>query len=103
MPDSLFNEFESDINSITLINKEYERKTKTLKLKYPLNDSAKIFNRLEQKTIFKKFSLFNQLKSLLYKNRNDSYSMMFKDNNLILRFFNLSEDIINEFKIKMET
>ena len=94
IPDSLFNVFESDLNSLTLINKEYERTTRILKLKSPLKDSAKVFNKLEVKTINKKFSLFNQLKNLLYNNRNKTYLMMFKGNSIILRFLNMQEDLI---------
>ena len=102
IPDSLFNVFESDLNGLTLINREYERTTRILKLKSPLKDSAKVFNKLEVKTINKKFSLFNQLKNLLYNNRNKTYLMMFKGNSIILRFLNMQEDLIKEYKIRME-
>lgn len=101
IPDSQFNEFNGNNKGVTITNKEYSKEIKTLRLIRPLKDSAKYLNKLKVKRINKTFSLFNQIKSLFYKNRNKSYSMLFNNNEFILRFFNLNEDLIKEYKIKI--
>ena len=92
---------ENNKNYLLINNKENKKKVNAYRLRYPQNLSGKKLNILVNKEVTKDYSLFNQLKKILIKNKNKTYSLIYKDNNMLLRFYNLTDSIIKEFKIKV--